>query len=115
MIEKATKDCKKRRQENPENYKETLRKQKHTRLKREYGITSEEWWDMFDNQGRKCNICKSDTTVGRGWHTDHCHETNKVRGILCYHCNLLLGMAKDRIEILETAIAYLKEHKKDNI
>lgn len=39
---------------------------------------------------------------------DHSHSTNTVRGILCQHCNNMLGMAKDRHEIFERAIAYLK-------
>lgn len=111
MIKKTTENTQKRRIANPEKYKETLRKQKHTRLKKIYGITSDQWWDMFEEQNSKCKICKSDTTAGHNWHTDHCHETNKVRGILCYHCNLLLGMAKDDVNVLKQAIDYLEENK----
>lgn len=111
MIKKTTENTRKRRLANPEKYKETLRKQKHTRLKREYGITSDEWWKMFEEQDCRCKICKSNTTAGKGWHTDHCHTSNKVRGILCYHCNLLLGMAKDDVEVLSKAIEYLNTQK----
>ncbi len=94
----------------PNYMKDKARRQKHSRLKSKYGLTSEQWWDMFEEQGSVCKICKSDTTAGHNWHTDHCHETNKVRGILCYHCNLLLGMAKDSVETLQKAILYLREH-----
>lgn len=108
MIAKTTANTKARRMKHPEKYQEFLRKQKDTRRKRLYGLTPEQWWGIFEGQNLACNICKSETTAGRGWHTDHCHSTNKVRGILCYHCNLLLGMAKDSIDTLEKAIAYLK-------
>ena len=38
---------------------------------------------------------------------DHCHDTKKVRGLLCAKCNTLLGMAKDDVSILQNAITYL--------
>jgi hypothetical protein len=115
MIKKSVENKKKRRAANPEKYKETLRKQKHSRLKKLYNLTSDQWWDMFEQQGSSCKICKAKETAGHNWHTDHCHETNKVRGILCYHCNLLLGMAKDNISVLEQAIDYLKTHRKETV
>jgi len=36
--------------------------------------------------------------------------TNKVRELLCRHCNLLLGYAADNITILQEAIVYLRKH-----
>ena len=38
---------------------------------------------------------------------DHCHETGKIRGILCHLCNNLLGNARDNTTILASAIDYL--------
>ena len=38
---------------------------------------------------------------------DHNHETNTYRGVICDRCNLMLGKADDRIDILQNAIAYL--------
>ena len=38
---------------------------------------------------------------------DHNHVTGKVRGILCKSCNLLIGNAKDNVDILKSAIVYL--------
>lgn len=110
MIAKSSYYKKKHREANPEQYQEMLKKQKHARMKSKYGLTSEMWWQMFENQGSKCKICKSETTAGQGWHTDHCHLRNKVRGILCYHCNLMLGMVKDNVDTLKKAIDYLKEN-----
>ncbi len=53
-----------------------------------------------------CAICRTDTP-GRQWFVDHCHTVNRVRGILCGHCNSVLGYAKDDPAILKSAIKYL--------
>jgi hypothetical protein len=37
----------------------------------------------------------------------------KIRGLLCYNCNLLLGNAKDKINLLTSAIDYLKRHQEE--
>lgn len=72
-----------------------------------YGITVEQRDALFVAQGSCCAVCKSTEHGGRGWHTDHDHETKQVRGILCHPCNLALGNVKDRIEILQALIEYL--------
>jgi Recombination endonuclease VII len=96
---------------------ESRRKAKSTRnpekvrnwmLQWHYGITLLQWREMFNKQGRKCAICKRKKPVGRGWNTDH--KGKKVRGILCSHCNTLLGLAFESIKILKTAIRYIKRH-----
>ncbi len=72
-----------------------------------YGITIEQWEGLFEIQGRKCAICETPVPGRRGWHTDHDHKTQVVRGILCSHCNSILGFAKDDIRTLVRATAYL--------
>ncbi len=76
-------------------------------LRQKYGITVGEWTQRFESQGKLCAMCKTDTPRGRGWQTDHDHKTGVIRGILCHHCNSLLGHAKDSIDILNAAIIYL--------
>jgi hypothetical protein len=45
------------------------------------------------------------------YHVDHCHKTNKRRGLLCHKCNVGLGMVQDSVEHLEKLIAYLIKHQ----
>jgi len=40
---------------------------------------------------------------------DHCHKTNKIRGLLCGKCNSAIGFFDDDTELLEKAIDYLKK------
>ena len=65
-------------------------------LQRNYGLTLAAWEALFDGQGRSCAICET-TNPGsvKGWHTDHDHETLRVRGILCKQCNTTLGSLGD--------------------
>lgn len=79
-----------------------LRKKYH--LKRTYNLTPEEWEQLFESQGRRCGICRADS---KKWHTDHCHITKRVRGILCHACNVGLGYFKDNHEALMRAANYL--------
>lgn len=78
-------------------------------VKRKYGITKDQFNEMFNNQQGCCAICKQHQSLfNRTLAVDHCHTTGQVRGLLCGQCNLLLGHANDNIEILLSAIAYLQ-------
>ena len=90
---------------NPEKTKLAYRK---CMLKRRYGITIDDYEEMFSKQNGKCAICKGDCMTGRNLAVDHDHDTNKVRGLLCSKCNQGLGQFKN-IELLQRAIDYLKE------
>jgi hypothetical protein len=74
------------------------------RLLRVYGITVEEYDRRLADQGGVCAICggtESPLSV------DHCHESKRVRGLLCKSCNLGLGKFGDSAETLRRALAYL--------
>lgn len=71
---------------------------------REQGIDPDVAARLLAENDGKCEICKVDLIQPV---VDHCHNSQKVRGILCNPCNLLLGFAKDSPEILNSAIAYL--------
>jgi ATPase subunit of ABC transporter with duplicated ATPase domains len=74
-------------------------------LKAAYGISEQEWLDLFAAQGSRCAMCGTDKPgCKQGWHTDHCHNSEKVRGILCRACNLTLGYMGDTLEgVAQTA------------
>ncbi len=78
---------------------------------RQYGITPEQHKQMMDAQGNACAICgHSDMSDPRMFpHVDHCHETKKVRGILCSHCNMAIGKFKNSEKLLLAAAEYIRK------
>lgn len=82
------------------------------KLKTAYGISSEDFSIWLTAQDHRCRICKTDKPGGAGqFHVDHCHDTQKLRGLLCARCNTLLGYAKDNPNVLRAAAAYLERTK----
>lgn len=104
-----TKAQRKRRKENPEKYRALGKKYERARNLRRYGLTKDAYTELLEKQGYNCAICEKPNLNSRDFHVDHCHKSGVVRGILCHHCNLLLGHAKDDVMTLENAIKYLKE------
>ena len=92
---------------NPENKE----KQKFRQLKSHYNITIDEYDNLLKSQNGKCAICGISFGVNMPPHIDHDHNTNKVRGLLCFGCNIGIGNLKDDISILKNAIEYLYKHK----
>ena len=81
-------------------------------LKNTYGITAGEYATMLAAQHGRCAICAvAQTEVPRRFAVDHCHETGKVRELLCFHCNSSMGKFKDDPELLEKAANYLRKHR----
>lgn len=81
------------------------RRDRHYR--RNYGISLAEYDEMLLNQAGGCAICgdkpgETDVLV-----VDHCHNTGKVRGLLCSTCNLAIGYLKDSPDNMISAAAYL--------
>lgn len=63
---------------------------------------------VYDAAGGKCEICGNppgDINLA----LDHCHETGKLRGILCRKCNMGLGLLGDSLERIRKAIEYLEK------
>lgn len=73
-------------------------------LKAKYSITLADYEEMFARQGGKCAICGTDD---QKLVVDHNHQTRRVRGLLCHLCNALIGCARENIDILVSAAAYL--------
>ncbi len=75
-----------------------------------FGITLEEYEVILFKQDGKCAICRS-TFKNKMLAVDHCHQTGKIRGLLCHLCNISLGGFKDDIKLLKLAINYLKQYE----
>lgn len=77
-------------------------------IKHRYGLTKEEYYVLWCKQGKCCAVCKRKTSKKFQWCVDHSHDrTKRVRGILCWRCNTILGMSRDNTKILKQAIEYL--------
>lgn len=74
-----------------------------------YGLTLDEYQMMFDAQHGECKICLQ-TQEGELLSVDHCHETGRVRGLLCRQCNRALGLFYDDYDMMFRAAAYLRDH-----
>jgi hypothetical protein len=70
-----------------------------------YGITKEDYDKLLTTQENKCGGCNLEMVTP---YIDHCHQTGKVRGLLCQSCNTALGLVKDSPETLKNLIEYLK-------
>lgn len=77
-------------------------------IKRDYGLSAEEYLKMIESQNNKCKICSSGPKGKRPLVIDHCHKTGKIRGLLCYRCNRAIVILDDK-EHMEKAIAYLSQ------
>lgn len=77
-----------------------------------YKLTPAQFAGIFASQGEKCAICGGTEPKSKnGWHVDHCHTTEKIRGVLCKPCNTMLGNAADSTAVLRSAIKYLRGSK----
>lgn len=100
------------------NWQRSYRKQEPrrvlaTKLRREYGISLEQYDDLLAAQGGRCGACSRTEPggVSNQWHVDHEHTTRAVRGLLCHFCNTGIGLLGDDLEGLLRAVDYLKKEK----
>ena|SRR5579884_3381296 len=101
--------------------KNNPKKVKAGNLRNLYGISQEQYAELLSSQDHKCAICckhksknvfdKRNNKV-RDLAVDHNHVSKKIRGLLCYHCNIAVGMLKDDIKRAENLVKYLKLHEK---
>lgn len=102
-LAKVAKASKKWRRENPRLSKDHV-------LRSTYGIPIGTYDRMLDAQQGKCAICGTTDAGGRGdFHIDHCHDTKRIRGLLCHGCNVGIGNLGHSVDRLSSAIRYLTE------
>lgn len=73
-----------------------------------YGITPEEYEAMEIAQAGACSIC--DRVPADSLRVDHCHETGRVRGLICHDCNAGIGLLGDDPDRIMRAVIYLTAH-----
>jgi hypothetical protein len=85
-------------------------KERAKKLRLAYGLSFDDYETMLATQNHSCLICGSTDPHHNSekFVVDHCHLTNKVRGLLCSHCNLGLGNFKDNPQSLKMAADYLE-------
>lgn len=87
----------------------------HAKKLRQHGLTVDEYATMLAAQGNKCAICKQPEThriAGKpvSLAIDHCHTTGRVRRLLCFRCNTVLGLMRENPKLLRSAADYLEKH-----
>lgn len=79
---------------------------RRSNLKKLYGISLEQYDELYEQQEGRCAIC-------RGAHevlvVDHDHETGEIRGLLCHNCNRSLGLMGEDPAVLRAAADYLED------
>lgn len=106
------------RDKNPEKVKRNRRKHyrpekdRDRQLRRNFGITLEEYERQFMLQGGLCAVCGE--PFGKGDLrpcVDHDHSKEgreSVRGIVHQRCNLLVAVVESKSDLLEKAAEYLR-------
>jgi hypothetical protein len=97
------------RQHSRAHYHRHREKCRDLKLRRDFGITTEQYDRMLAEQLGGCAICGAiSSSGGKRLHVDHCHRTGKVRGVLCASCNHGIGHLRDSVEVMSWAIDYLR-------
>lgn len=93
------------------NKEKLLKNSREYSIKRKFNLTEEEYLSKLKDQNHSCLICGvHESRLSKKLAVDHCHKTGKVRGLLCFSCNVSLGRFKDSKELLQKAINYLEEY-----
>jgi hypothetical protein len=95
-----------------DNKRKTIKnyRQKHDRaynLKKKYGMSLEDYDRMCGDQNGLCFICEEPSSK---LVVDHCHNTGKVRRLLCNNCNTGIGLLRNE-KNLKNAAKYLRKHR----
>jgi len=86
-------------------------KAKERMLKHRYGITLDDYNNLYKKQGEKCGCCGKSKDLGglKGLYVDHCHDSGNIRGLLCSSCNTAIGLLGDNLEGVKLAVKYLSD------
>jgi Recombination endonuclease VII len=83
--------------------------QKKGKLLRKFKITLEQYDSLLVKQMGCCAICsRQRLEFNKDFAVDHCHETGKVRGLLCLNCNVAIGNFQESLALIIKAATYIK-------
>lgn len=90
--------------------------QRRVSLKKNYGLTLEQYDAMSEAQEHVCAVCGQPETMKKHGRllplaVDHDHSTGKIRGLLCHICNRGLGLLGDNLRIVIAAADYLARYE----
>jgi hypothetical protein len=86
------------------NINSRRRHEPHKARRRKYGLRRADYMALLQRQHERCAICGRRIALV----VDHCHETGRIRGLLCRDCNLGIGYLRDDPKLLRQALKYLK-------
>ena len=87
----------------------------HRNARKRCDISLKDFVDAVGDNTEVCWVCGEKETAKDQYGilkrlcVDHCHTTEKFRGLLCGRCNSGLGMFKDDIDVMASAISYLQQ------
>lgn len=100
---------------------EQVDRRRSHRLRTRFGITLSQYRVLHEKQRGLCAICRrpertkykrGDIVKAKPLSVDHCHRTGRVRGLLCFRCNVYLGfeeLRQRKSTWVRAAARYLKK------
>ncbi len=82
-------------------------KKRRLKVIESYGLTEKQYETLRQIKPGCCHICEK--PFGARENIDHCHETGKVRGLLCFRCNTAIGSFDDNVKVMKRAIEYVEQ------
>ncbi len=85
-------------------------------LRNKYKIRYSDYEKMYESQNGLCAVCRTELDLTKKDNSrhiacvDHSHKTNKVRGLLCNHCNRALGLLKEDKQTIKNLLEYVCLH-----
>jgi hypothetical protein len=92
----------------PEQLREYKKRRYLSWVKTKFGLEKEELIKLQQKHNNKCALCFDSPSKNKKLHIDHCHQTGKVRGLLCFKCNWYLAMVERDHHILRRIEKYLE-------
>src|SRR5262245_15570650 len=102
--------CSKQCRSDWHNANQTREYRRDSLLRNTFGISLDDYNRMLAEIDGRCPLCGCTEAESRNdvFDVDHCHNTDKVRGLLCHRCNWALGILGDNPTLLRRAADYLE-------